>query len=227
MKKITFLPLLILILFSLFFFHSFFSLEKLPIPSDTIVGLYHPFIDYSVRHFPGVPVKNSLITDPVRQQYPWRWLAISLEKQGQFPLWNPYSFAGTPLLANFQTAAFYPLNIILFISPFFFGWSMLILLEQLLAGIFLFCYLSNLRLRYSARFLGSIIFMFCGYMTSWLEWNTLDHVVLWLPLILLAIDRMLITNKSNLLSIKNGWSWILLLALICSFFGGHLQPYCS
>src|SRR5579859_2481553 len=150
MNKNAFLPLIIIVLYSFSFFHSFLLEGKLPIPSDTIIGLYHPFIDYATKHFPnGVPVKNILITDPVRQQYPWRWLAVSFEKSGEFPLWNPYNFAGTPLLANFQTAAFYPLNILLFIFPFSFGWSMLILLEQLLAGIFLFLYLSNLHLRYS------------------------------------------------------------------------------
>src|SRR6266567_6553270 len=121
MKKIAFLPLLVIVLSSVFFFHSFILQGKLPIPSDTIEVLYHPFIDYSIKHFPtGVPVKNFLMTDPIRQQYPWRWLAVSLEKRGQFPLWNPYSFAGTPLLANFQTAAFYPLNIFLLILPFSF-----------------------------------------------------------------------------------------------------------
>lgn len=226
MNKKAFLPLIIIVLSCLFFFHSFLLHGKFPIPSDTILVLYHPFIDYSVKHFPnGVSVKNILITDPVRQQYPWRWLAISLEKQGQFPLWNPYSFAGTPLLANFQTAAFYPLNILLFLFPFSFSWSILILLEQLLAGIFLFWYLSNLHLRYSARFLGSIAFMFCGYMTSWLEWNTLDQVVLWLPLILLSIDKTLISNKKDLVGIKNGWNWLFLSSLTFSFFAGHLQQF--
>jgi len=226
MKKIAFLPLLILVLPVFFFFHSFLLQGKLPIPSDTIVVLYHPFIDFSVKQFPkGVPVKNYIMTDPVRQQYPWRWLAVSLEKGGQLPLWNPYSFAGSPLVANFQTAAFYPLNILLFIFPFSFGWSILILLEQLLAGIFLYWYLSNLRLRYSARFLGSFVYTFCGFMTAWLEWGTLDHVVLWLPLILLSIDKILVTNNKHLFSIKNGWSWVFLLSLTFSFFSGDLQPF--
>src|SRR6185437_11092656 len=226
MKKIAYLTLLVIVLLVLFFFHSYILQGELPIPSDTIVTLYHPFIDFAAKHFPnGVPVKNILITDPVRQQYPWRWLAVSLEKYGQLPLWNPYSFGGTPLMANFQTAAFYPFNLLLLILPFSIGWGISILLEQLLAGVFLFLYLSNLRLRYAARFLGSIVFMFCGFMTSWLEWNTLDHVVIWLPLILLAIDNILIAKKKSLLHIKNGWNWVLLLSLLFSFFAGHTQPF--
>ena len=94
------------------FFYPFIFFGKVPIPVDTIVGMYHPWRDVVWNNLTsGVPFKNYLITDPVRQQYDWRKLAIEQFKKGQFPLWNPYSFSGTPLLANFQTAAFYPFNI--------------------------------------------------------------------------------------------------------------------
>src|SRR5258708_27527337 len=107
------------VLIVFFFFRSFVLVGNLPIPSDTIIGLYHPFRDLCALEYPrGIPFKNSLITDPVRQQYPWRSLGIALEKQWKLPLWNPHAFAGTPLLANFQTAAFYPLNVLFFLLPF-------------------------------------------------------------------------------------------------------------
>ncbi|HEY4876451.1 MAG TPA: YfhO family protein, partial [Puia sp.] len=206
---------------------------KLPIPSDTIVGLYHPFRDLYAKEYPnGIPYKNFLITDPVRQQYPWRFLAVSLEKAGQLPLWNPYSFGGTPLMANFQTAAFYPLNILLFIFPFSLGWGLLILSEQILAGIFMYWYLSNLRLNYSARFLGSLVYAFCGFMIAWLEWGTLDSVAVWLPLILLSIDKIFTSfisfeklKNKNQIKIFYIWPIILILVLTFSFFAGHLQPF--
>jgi hypothetical protein len=244
MKKITFLPLAFLLLIILFFFHSFFTQGKLPIPSDTIVGLYHPFRDLYAKQYPnGIPYKNFLITDPVRQQYPWRYFAVSLEKQAQLPLWNPYNFGGTPLLANFQTAAFNPFNILLFIFPFALGWSILILLQQVLAGVFLYWYLSTLKLKYPARFLGSFVYVFCGSMIAWLEWGTLDQVTVWLPLILLSIDKLFLlslrgeTTKqsskskpiaSAFVRLRNDismWHVVLILSLICSFFAGHLQPF--
>lgn len=53
-------------------------------------------------------------SDAIRQIYPWKELAVSMIKEGQLPLWNPYAFSGTPLLANIQTAVFYPLNILFF-----------------------------------------------------------------------------------------------------------------
>lgn len=243
MKKFTFLPLLLLTLIILFFFHSFFLRGNLPIPSDTIVGLYHPFRDLYAKEYPnGIPYKNFLITDPVRQQYPWRFLAVSLEELGQQPLWNPYSFGGTPLLANFQTAAFYPLNILLFIFPFAIGWSLLILSQQILAGAFMYWYLSSLKLKYYARFLGSFVYVFCGFMIAWLEWGTLGSVALWIPLLLLSIDKIFLTSlrggttkqskKNEITSaftkLRNDikvWSVVFVLSLTFSFFAGHLQTF--
>src|SRR5260221_691643 len=113
MKKL--LPLLVIILTVIIFFRPFLFQGKLPIPADTIVGLYHPFRDLYAKEYPrGIPFKNFLITDPVRQQYPWKWLAIDNEKKGNIPLWNPYAMGGAPLLGSLQAGVFYPLNILLF-----------------------------------------------------------------------------------------------------------------
>ena len=191
MKRLINFPLFIFLLTVIIFFKPFFFEHKNPIPSDTIIGLYHPFRDLYAKEYPnGIPYKNFLITDPVRQQYPWRFLAIEQERSWQLPLWNPYSFAGTPLLASLQSAAFYPLNIIFSFLSFSNAWSILVLLQPILAGIFLYLYLRNLGLyRFSSLF-AAITFTFCGFFISWLEWNTIGHVVLWLPLILLAIDKI-------------------------------------
>src|SRR3990167_8025749 len=143
------------------FFWQFFIKGFLPIPSDTIIGLYHPFRDlYAKDYLRGVPFKHFLITDPIRQQYPWKELAISLEKNWELPLWNPYNFSGTPLAANFQSAAFYPLNILFSMPHFYLSWSFFILLAPLLAGIFLYLYLQSLGLIKWPSALGSFAFSF-------------------------------------------------------------------
>jgi len=220
MKKIF--PFIILVVVLAVFFQSFLLKGLLPIPSDTIIGLYHPFRDFYAKDYPrGIPYKNFLITDPVRQQIPWRNLVISLEKAGQLPLWNPYSFSGSPLLGNFQSAPFYPLNILFFIFPFQIAWSLLVFLQPLLGWLFLYLYLRSLKLRPEAALLGSLALVFSGFFVSWLEWNTILHVVLWLPLLLLAIDKLL-----------KQWTWqwgiVFIVAEIASFLGGHLQMlfYC-
>ncbi|MEM4230394.1 MAG: YfhO family protein [Candidatus Pacearchaeota archaeon] len=233
-----FFLIILIIVISVLFFWQFFLKSLYPIPSDTIVGLYHPFRDFYVKEFPrGIPFKNFLITDPVRQQYPWRYLAINLEKNFKLPLWNPYNFAGTPLLANHQSAPFYPLNLLFFLLPFSLSWSILIVIQPLLAGIFLFFYLANLKLNKWASMLGSVTFSFSGFFISWLEWGTVLHTALWLPLILLSIDKIffyfdkILNGKHKIANInfKNkkllGWSLIFIFSFISSFFAGHLQTF--
>lgn len=220
MKKI--LPLFFIVIIVSAFFWQFLLKGLLPIPADTIIGLYHPFRDLYAKEYPrGIPFKNSLITDPVRQQYPWRKLAVSLEKDLQLPLWNPYSLSGAPLLANFQSSVFYPLNILFFLLPFSFGWSLLVMLQPLLAGVFLYLYLENLKLDKFSAFFGSLVFSLSGFFVAWLEWGTVLNTALWLPLILLSIDK-LVLSKEKQLSI---WNVIFILSLVFSFFAGHLQTF--
>jgi len=220
MKKL--LPFFLIIGIVLIFFWQFLFKGLLPVPSDTIVGLYYPFRDVSLKTNPnGLPYKNFLITDPVRQQIPWRSLVTGIEKNLQLPLWNPYNFAGSPLLANSQSAAFYPLNILFYFLPFTISWSLLILFQPLLAGIFLYLYLRNLKLSKISCLLGSIAFSFSGFFVAWLEWGTILNVALWLPLILLAIDKIYVNSKFKLF----GWALIFIFSFVFAFFAGHLQTF--
>ncbi len=219
MYKKNLLFLSVFVITALFFFNPFILKGKLPIPSDTIIGLYHPFRDLYAKEYPnGIPFKNFLITDPVRQQYPWRKLSIDIEKKLQLPIWNPYSMTGTPLLGNFQAAVFYPLNVFLFVLPYNLGWSSLVVLQVLLAGIFMYFYLEYLKLNKWASLLGSLCFAFSGFSVAWLEWNTIVHTALWLPLLLLSQEHLL---KKR--SVK--WISVFLIAQCSAFFAGHLQTY--
>lgn len=216
-KNLFFLSVLIVTV--AFFFYPFLLKAKLPVPSDTIIGLYYPFRDLYVKNYQnGIPFKNFLITDPVRQQYPWRKLVIDSEKNMQLPLWNPYSMTGTPLLANFQSAAFYPLNVFLYFLPFNTGWSTLVMTQILLAGVFMYVYLNYLRLNKWACVLGSLCFAFSGFSIAWLEWNTILNTALWLPLLLLSLEHLLRKKTVR-------WVIVFLFAACCAVFAGHLQTF--
>lgn len=217
MKKL-FWPLLLLFIILVFFWQTFLR-GLLPIPGDTIVGLYHPYRDLYSKDYPrGIPFKNFLITDPVRQQYVWKNLSVESLKKGKIPFWNPYSFSGNPLLANIQSGAFYPLNI-LFVLPFSLGWTFLIISQPLLAAIFTFALLKSFKLSNQASFLGAISFSFGGFSIAWLEWGNILSTALWLPLILLSVDK--IFKRKKVLT----WTAVILLALLSSLFAGHLQIF--
>jgi hypothetical protein len=216
--------ILLVFVVCLVFFYPTFVKGLAPVPADTIIGLYHPFRDLYVKSYPnGIPFKNFLITDPVRQTYIWKELMVNIWQTGQLPLWNPYEMAGKPLLANFQSGVFYPLNIILFLKPFSTFWSIFILSQSFLCAFFLYLYLTNRKLDNKAAAVGAIAFSFSGFSISWLEWGTILHTVLWLPLLLYFIDRIFenFQNKKGNVAIYVG----LLFALSSSFFAGHLQLF--
>ncbi len=199
------------------FFWPLFLQFKLPVPSDALVGLYHPWRDYFKDTYPnGYPYKNPLITDPVRQQYPYRILAISELKKGTLPKWNPFAYSGTPHLSNVQAAVFYPFNLFFWVLPDYAAWSLLVLFQPLLSGIFLYLYLRYIGLGERACFLGAITFSFSGFMVSWMEWNTVGHVALWIPLILLAKDKLIERFQWR-------WAFILIAAETSMLLAGHLQ----
>lgn len=197
------------------FFYQVF-LGKLPVPSDALVGLYHPWRDMYAREFPsGVPFKNFLITDPVRQQIPWRKIAMDQWKEGNVPWWNPYSFSGTSLAGNIQAAVFYPFNVLFFLFSFPVAWTMLIIAQPLLAGIFLYMYLRYKQLAPVASLLGAITWSFSGFSVAWLTWGTIVQTALWLPLVLLSLEKVMDGQKR--------WWVVLAFALTMQFFAGHVQ----
>lgn len=203
LKKQDFLACCLLIFISLSFFWKFFLKGLVPVPADLIVGIYYPWRDY-IWHglVAGVPFKNGLLSDVVSIIYPWRLYGLELLQKGIWPLWIPQALAGTPLLANFQSGLFYPLNFLFFFLSNVDAWSLYIILQPVLASIFCFAYLRNLKLSIFSSLIGGFIFAFSGFMMVWLEYGIVGHAGLWLPLILLTIDKLL--NKFSSLWVAIG-----------------------
>src|SRR3989338_4579656 len=127
---------------------AYFFNGLVPFPSDYLVDFSPPWNQYF-----GHPVKNNAMPDVITQMYPWKILTIESWKMGQVPRWNPYQFAGNPHLANYQSAVFSPVNLLFFILPFIDAWSLMILLQPLLAGLFTYIFLRSLKI----STIGSII----------------------------------------------------------------------
>lgn len=204
------------------FFYQTILYQKLPVPSDALVGLYHPWRDaFAGDYARGVPFKNFLITDPVRQQIPWKKITIETLKTGRLPGWNPYVFAGVPLDANIQAAPFYPLNVLFFVFDFPVAWTLYVVLQPILSGIFFFVYARSLGLTRSASLLGALSWSFGGFAIAWLTWGTIVHAALWLPLLLLSIDKLAVHQAKRRYYIR--WSACLIGAASMTIFGGHMQ----
>lgn len=188
----------------------------MPFPADITVGLYFPWLDFKWGFPTGVPVKNPLPSDIPSLLYPWRELVIESLKSGRWPLWNPYYFGGMPLLANFQSATFSWVNLFYAFLPHIYAWSWGIILQPLLTVFFTFLFLRHLKLNKMAALLGGVIFAFCGFSLMWLEYNVHGQTAMWLPLLLLVVDRVVSFKKIK---------WVLLGGLILALqvFAGYPQ----
>ena len=123
--------------------------------------------------------------------YPMRLSLAESLRAGELPLWDRHVAAGFPLLADFQSGAFYPPHLAFLLLPFFSAVSVLFLFHYLVAatGSYLLCrhwgyppYLSMI---------GAILFTFGGVVVSLT--NLLNHFqsAVWLPWIILFTERCL------------------------------------
>lgn len=212
-KLLKFWP--IIFIFSIWFiFASPFIFKNLaPFPSDYQVNSFSPWTAYPEL---AGPVKNGAMPDLITQIYPWKHFTISSFFNLQIPLWDPYSFTGMPHLANYQSAVLSPFNILFFIFKFVDAWSILILLQPLLAGIFMYIFVRTIGPSKIGSLISSVSFMFCGFITVWLSYGTLSYAIIFTPLALFAIEKF----YQNL---KYRYIILLSLSIPMSFFSGHFQ----
>lgn len=203
-------PILFLISLIGALYYKLFLLGKIPFPGDALVGSYSPWFDYFK-----IPVHNPLITDVFSQFFLWKYLSIEQLQNMQWPLWNPYSFLGTPLLATFHSATLYPLNVLLLL-PKYFGWGIFIFSQTLICALAFYLFISQIIKSNLAGITGSLVFCLGGLMTTWLEFGTAVHAISWLPLALFSIIRI-----SHTLKIR--YFLILVFSLVMIILAGNLQ----
>ena len=219
MPRLGWWPIFFLIALNIFFFSQFWVKGLLPFPGDLLLAEYGPFKNSSFLGFsPGAIPNKAQSFDTLRQLYPWRYLGMETLRSGQWPLWNPYNFCGAPLLANFQSAIFNPLNILFFILPFYLAWSIQVMAQPLLASLFFYFFVRNIKISLSGALIGAIAWGYSSFMVVWLEYNTIGHVILWLPLALLAVNLM-----AKKFSFTSGS--LLVFSLAMSAFAGHIQDF--
>lgn len=208
-----FIPILAICIVWAIFAAPFFIKDQTPYPAKFQTTFFAPWSAYP--EYAG-PVKNEAMPDIIGQIYPWRDFTINVWKTGAVPLWNPYSFSGTPHLANYQSAVFSPLNIGFVVFPFKDWWTVFIVLQPLLAGVFTYLFTRSLKIGRAAGFLSSVAFMFCGFIVTWMGYGSLAYAILYLPLALFAIEEYFANPRGRFLL-------LLALTIPLSFFSGHFQ----
>ena len=162
--------------------------------------------------------KSFLGGDHREQQYPWAKFYQQEIRQFHLPWWTRHIHCGFPLLAEGQVGAFYPLNFLfLFFLPIKWAYNYEILFHYFLGALLFFVYLRRHRISHWGAFFASLIYLFGSSQGGYFYYNLISQkVVIWLPLTLIGIDRLLE---------KRSWVDAFLLALTFSIqiFGGYLQ----
>ena len=108
-----------------------------------------------------------LITgDNLQQNYPLHVLVGSMLRHGQLPFWNQYIFSGTPLMADFNAGAFYPLTGLFVVLPDRAAWiaTEVLLFSAIAVGMYVF--LRALKLSTAACVLAAATYAFAGPVLS-------------------------------------------------------------
>src|SRR5262245_104606 len=123
--------------------------------------------------------------------YPLKKLVTEAYARGEWPLWNPYIQLGQPLLANPNAMALYPTQILFQVLPFQLAFEMHFVLHCVLGGIATFYLARNLDLCRSSAFIAAAIYNFSGVTLSFVNLFNILPVVALLPLLCLALIKLL------------------------------------
>lgn len=204
------LALLFLWLVNIAIYHVVYFNRLYPYPGDLLVSFFFPWSGGGFTGFnQWTTNKEWNGADAIRQMLPWKEQIINSLRSGQLPLWNPFNFSGSPLLANLQSAVFYPGTIVLLLLPLLQGWTLEIIATPIILGIGCYLYFRSENFSFSPSIIGAVIFSNISYITVWQEVQVVMQSVIVLPFILLLINKKRVEFIPILLAI--------------SIFGGHIQ----
>lgn len=210
-------PIIAILFVSLLIFRKTFTQNLYPYPGNLLVSFNFPWYSGGWEGYDSWTVSKEFIaSDAIRQDIPWRFLAVKMLKNGQLPLWNPHAFSGTPLLANLQSAVFYPANILFFLTDFLSAWSIYIAIQIPAAAFFMYLLCRSWKISKPASYLAALSYSTSSFILIWLEIGIVGHTILWLPLLIWLIDQFIQTSKLR---------FFLGLIISSAFlvFSGHLQ----
>lgn len=131
---------------------------------------------------------------PVSEEPIYEFIKQNLGR-GILPLWNPHQACGYSLIGMLEIGIFYPLTLIVYLLPNIISIDILILSRLFLAGLFTFWFMRRLGFKNAPALCSAIIFMLSGPMVLLQYWTA--NVDLLLPLLLLALDRLIIREASR------------------------------
>ena len=156
---------------------------------------------------------------PMLQFYPWQHAAFEMLRAGKLPLWNSLVGHGAPLLANYQTAVFYPANWINLVVPTEYAMGFIGILHLFWAGLGMIAYTRKLGIARIGQGISALAFSLSGYLIGRFGFLSVINAAAWLPWIIWSIESLHSARDSERLN------RMLVLAIVISMLllAGHAQ----
>ncbi len=154
--------------------------------------------------------------DLVLQFEPFRKFVVQEVRAGRFPLWNRYSYSGSPFVANAQSGVMSPYRAvdIAINDPVSTAWAQLF--KGLVAGLGMYLFLRiALKVRFLPALAGAHLFVLLGFMMFFCG-HPHTQVLSWLGWVMLGCDRLVRRPGPGWLALASGS------AALC-FYSGHPQ----
>lgn len=182
------IPLGVIGIIGVFLFRSFIFHGHIPIPANYMMAWYEPWKSETAVN--GVPtiVHKPVIDDAFRHLYPLREFAASVIKDGQWPLWNPYNAAGTPLLGIMHPGYLTPFGIFFLVLPAPMAWGWYIMLQLVTLGIAVYWYGLTMKLSPRSSLISAVTVMLSGFSVVRLEYGEFLYVLSGLPVLLGLVE---------------------------------------
>jgi len=167
---------------------------------------------------PGNRVLGAQDTDLYLQFVSWRDFGFRELAKGNLPLWNPHIYGGAPYFGGMQAALLYPVNWLFLVLPAALAFNWTIAIGVWLLGCFMWLWAWRRGLRPLPAFVAAALLMFSGPHFLHIHAGHITNLpaMTWVPLIYLAVDEWLDTQKVK-------WLLLGMVAVAMQIFAGHPQ----
>ena len=123
--------------------------------------------------------------------YPLRFSLFESYSAGTLPLWNRHMAMGFPVLADFQSGAFYPPHLLFLVFSFFPAIRVIFIVHFLIAAVGSYRLFRFWKHTWYLAILGALLFTLGGMLVSLT--NLINHfqTAVWLPWVILAWEKLL------------------------------------
>jgi hypothetical protein len=147
------------------------------------------------------------------------YFVVQSYRDGELPLWNPYTMAGHPIYADGVARTFSPFLLFYKFLDLPLGYSVARITELILAAVFMYLFLIAIGVSARGSLMGALVFEFSSHsmfhLTALGWWGGL----MWLPLILLFAHRA-VRRRSFACALLSGV--FLAVQIYCGFFANQI-----